>query len=60
MHNDCVLIVEDDPLIIELLQDTFEDKGWKIHTAMNGSKALTIAEEESLDLKKEELRYVSY
>ena len=50
MPSKCVLIVDDDPQIIELLHETFILEGWKIHTAMDGSKALTIAEEESLDL----------
>ena len=50
MPRKCILIIDDDPQIIELLQETFVLEGWKICTAMDGSKALTIVEEESLDL----------
>ena len=50
MPRKCVLIVDDDPQIIELLHETFILEGWKVYTAMDGRKALTIAEEESLDV----------
>ncbi|MDP8162724.1 response regulator transcription factor [Pasteurella skyensis] len=37
-----ILIIDDDPQICELLCDTFDDYGYKVITASNGKKALSL------------------
>jgi len=45
-----ILVIEDDPDIIELLQYRLEHHGFKVLTAKTGSEGLRLAEERSPDL----------
>jgi CheY-like chemotaxis protein len=45
-----LLIVDDEPPILELLQETLEDAGYTVLTANNGREALTIAQRQPLAL----------
>ena len=45
-----VLVVEDDPVLSEMLRILLEDDGFQILNAMNGSEALRMAREQPPDL----------
>lgn len=45
----CVLIVEDDPANLEVMQLVLESAGHRVRTAVNGADALTSAAEEPPD-----------
>jgi CheY-like chemotaxis protein len=45
-----ILVVEDDPVISEILRILLEDDGFQIVTALNGSEALERAREQPPDL----------
>jgi CheY-like chemotaxis protein len=45
-----LLIVDDEPPILELLQETLEDVGYPVLTASNGREALAIAQRRPLAL----------
>ena len=45
-----ILIVDDEPPILELLQETLEDAGYPVLTASNGREALALAQQRSLAL----------
>jgi CheY-like chemotaxis protein len=48
MHT--ILVVEDEPAIVELLQMVLEDAGYRVITAANGQEALARLEELRADL----------
>ncbi|MDQ7780124.1 MAG: response regulator [Planctomycetota bacterium] len=50
MENKRILVVDDDPQILQLLQQAFESKPWQVKTADSGSSALKLASAESFDL----------
>ena len=45
-----VLVVEDDPLSLELMTDLLEGAGWVVHAATSGEAALEHLDRESIDL----------
>ena len=45
-----IMIVEDDPSIIDYLADLFQDNGYETCTAANGAEALEIVKAENPDL----------
>ncbi len=45
-----VLIVDDDPDVVQTLEAAFEPTGCKLFTSRNGNKAVEIAEREEIDL----------
>jgi len=45
-----ILLVEDDPMILEIYQKKFTDSGFEVLTADAGEKVLKIAKEEKLDV----------
>ncbi len=45
-----LLFVDDDPLTITLLEDTFFDEDYHIHTALNGQDALACLSTEKIDV----------
>ncbi|AXY75352.1 DNA-binding response regulator [Paraflavitalea soli] len=50
MHSKTVLIIEDDPNIVELLKIHLHDLGCKVMAETNGLKGLSLAREERFDL----------
>lgn len=50
MHSKTVLIIEDDPNIVELLKIHLHDLGCKVMAEPNGGKGLSLAREERFDL----------
>ncbi len=46
----CILVVEDDPELGDLLELSMEQQGYEVHRAMTGSQALKKAEEHLFDL----------
>jgi Response regulator containing a CheY-like receiver domain and an HD-GYP domain len=51
-----ILVVDDNPMNLELTRATLELSGFEVVTAINGSEALHIAEVESVDLILMDLR----
>ena len=49
MITACILIVDDDEAIRELLKDYFQGLGYEIATAANGSEALSIIRQQDFD-----------
>jgi two-component system, OmpR family, alkaline phosphatase synthesis response regulator PhoP len=45
-----ILVVDDEPSIIEFLQYNLEKEGYKVYTASNGSEALELVKREKIDL----------
>ena len=45
-----ILVVDDDPDMVELLRATLRGAGYTVHTAVNGEQALAAAAESSPDL----------
>lgn len=45
-----VLVVDDDPTIVEVLSAFLDTKGYTVHTAANGQQALEAIEREEFDL----------
>jgi DNA-binding response OmpR family regulator len=45
-----ILLVEDDPFLIDIYQKKLEDSGFKVEVAENGEKALEILKEKVFDL----------
>jgi DNA-binding response OmpR family regulator len=43
MTNPAVLIIEDDPTLLRGLQDNFESRGFRVHTATDGETGLDVA-----------------
>ncbi len=37
-----LLLVEDDPFLLELLEELIADAGWTVHTASNGEEAIQL------------------
>lgn len=50
MENTSILIVDDDPYIINLLGDLFESEGWDTRSALTGEKALELFDKSVPDL----------
>ncbi|MBU0518947.1 response regulator [bacterium] len=50
MTTSKILIVDDEPDILELLQESFEDAGYYVITALNGLEALSLLEHEQPDI----------
>jgi putative nucleotidyltransferase with HDIG domain len=50
MKSNTILVVDDERDILELLQETFEDAGYRVSTAVNAMDALEIFEKESPDV----------
>jgi CheY-like chemotaxis protein len=48
--GETILIVEDNPLNLELISDILEAKGYVITTAVNGADALKLVDVETPDL----------
>jgi CheY-like chemotaxis protein len=46
----CVLVVDDDPVITELVRHTLHDKGYEVLTAQNGQEALDALKNKKPDL----------
>ena len=46
----CILVVDDEPFNVDLLQIELEDRGYKVLTAANAEEALRVLEQESADL----------
>jgi DNA-binding response OmpR family regulator len=45
-----ILLVEDDPFLIDIYQKKLKDSGFKVEVAKDGEKALEILKEKSFDL----------
>lgn len=45
-----VLVVDDDPTVVDLLSVFLESKGYTVHTSSNGQEALEVIELEEFDL----------
>jgi DNA-binding response OmpR family regulator len=45
-----ILLVEDDPFLIDIYQKKLEDSGFKVEVAKDGEKALEILKEKEFDL----------
>jgi len=45
-----ILLVEDDPFLIDIYQKKLEDSGFKVEVANDGEKALEILKEKNFDL----------
>jgi CheY-like chemotaxis protein len=45
MHNETILVVDDNAMNLKLARMLLEAKGYKIHTAVDGFEALKLAEE---------------
>jgi DNA-binding response OmpR family regulator len=45
-----ILLVEDDPFLIDIYQKKLRDSGFKVEVAKNGEKALEILKEKNFDL----------
>ena len=45
-----ILLVEDDPFLIDIYQKKLKDSGFKVEVAEDGEKALEILKEKSFDL----------
>lgn len=45
-----ILLVEDDPFLIDIYQKKLKDSGFKVEVAEDGEKALQILKEKSFDL----------
>lgn len=56
MNERCILVVDDELLIRDLLYDFFNSQGWKISVAENGEKALEILEKGHVDLLLTDLK----
>lgn len=50
MSNDNILVVDDDPKILKILQHTLTKEGFKVITAASGEEALQTARQISPDL----------
>ena len=50
MSGETILIVEDNPLNLELISDILEAHGYRVQSAISGSDALKMVEEEKPDL----------
>jgi DNA-binding NtrC family response regulator len=42
MEKEMILLVEDEPILLELLKAIFEDNGYRVVTATNGEEAVEI------------------
>lgn len=40
MNQPCILVVDDDPIVVEILRAAFESLGCNVITAQNGQEAL--------------------
>lgn len=49
-ENKCVLIVDDEIKIVEVLSALFESKGFRVYTAENGQTALEIFDKQNINL----------
>jgi CheY-like chemotaxis protein/phosphoribosyl 1,2-cyclic phosphodiesterase len=49
-HETTILLVDDDPEVIDLLKETLADEGYRLLAANDGEAALTIAREEHPDM----------
>lgn len=49
-HTHCILLVDDDTSSLEVLSEVLTRAGYEILSAMNGYEALTIAQENSIEL----------
>lgn len=49
MTETTILVVDDDPSIVELLRDFLENDGFRVESATNGPTALTIVEHATVD-----------
>ena len=47
MKAKALLIVDDEPEIVELIQSLFSDQGWTVHTAQNGNEALVVFQQQN-------------
>lgn len=45
-----ILVIDDERLILELVKITFETKGYKVFTALDGKNGLEIARQKHIDL----------
>jgi DNA-binding response OmpR family regulator len=50
MNGSCVLVVEDDPDILELITYTLENEGCRVFPAKSAAEALAICNDETVDL----------
>lgn len=50
MSSGTVLVVDDDPVIVELLRVNFELEGWTVQSALDGEGGMAIANEERPDV----------
>lgn len=48
--NESILIVDDEPALLELTSEILSEQGYKIHCAANAKQALHILERETIDL----------
>jgi CheY-like chemotaxis protein len=46
----CVLVVDDDPVVIGLVQRTLQDKGYEVMSAQDGQEALEVIKQKIPDL----------
>lgn len=51
-----ILIVDDEPLIVQLMADMLEDEGYEVDTAANGAQALERIKARTYDLILSDLR----
>jgi DNA-binding response OmpR family regulator len=50
MNNPLILVVDDDPSILKFIQPNLEARGYRVVTASNGEKAITVTQKEKPDL----------
>ena len=51
-----ILVLDDEEMIRDLLQETFQNKGYHVDTAMNGKEAMEIVNQKPYDLMVTDLR----
>lgn len=49
-HKKILLLADDDPLILRMYQNRFDNEGYKVNTATNGEEALNSIRKEKPDL----------
>src|SRR5690349_19673759 len=46
----CILVVDDDPAVCDLLAEFLSELGYRVHIAQNGIEGLMVIEREQIDL----------
>lgn len=45
-----IIIAEDEPILLDVLKDTFEEAGWEVKTVLDGEEAIAALDAEKYDV----------